>query len=548
MKTHHSKHSPVLLAVLTLVLSSNISRADIPVFDITFDNAGSFATSTNFPNYNTYGLDNSSTPIPNVRFDYGGGTTTAANVGMAFSTNDAAGNPASGSIKFTIPMDVTVDGGNTKGAFTFDFYHNGTAATNLSSLSFDVMVDPTSTPEQTNNVAGGYGYLQFVSRDANYSFNLIPNFGEDVGAAYTGVTAGNWQHVVIPLNSTVPDDAIRGLTFQLYGGAGQNIAGTVILYFDNITVSVAGAIPQPTNSISQITGPRGLILKATPASTVDEPKYERQGIATIASAYSWVGSGTNQVTYSLTITNFPSPANSNFEAYIFLAPSNSVTGGPTEPNPDWVEADIVTLSIQNNADGTATGNLSYKTADGNDNFYLTSVGTVSSPSPLGTWSITFTNNDYVTITSPSGAVTNTSFQIGDGSLFGNLVTAYIGIQPNSTNNTGQQAVFSKFQIISNGLPLLNDNFSTPTVNASTWLIAAEDPTGVLQIPQNAAFMLNWTLPATGFTLQTSANLADPNSWHASGLQSTIFNNQGTVIIPSTFTSTNNPGFFRLVHP
>jgi hypothetical protein len=547
MKTHLSKITPVLLALLTLVLTSSHSRADVPVFDITFDDAGSFVTSSGFPSYNTYGLDNSSTPIPNVRFDFGGTTTTGANVAIAFATNDAAGNPASGSIKFTIPMDVTVDGGNTKGAFTFDFYHNSTAATNLSSLSFDVMVDPSSTPEQTNNVSGGYGFLQFVSRDANYSFNTIPVFGEDVGAVYTGVVAGHWQHVVIPLDSTVPDDAIRGLTFQLYGGPGQNISGTEILYFDNITVSIADAIPQPTNSISRITGPKGLYLKATVNSTVDQPQYERQGIATVASAYSWVGSGTNQVTYSLTITNFPSPANSNFEAYIFLAPTNSITGGPTEPNPDWVEADIIALSIQNNADGSATGNLSYKTADGNDNFYQTSVGTVSSTSPVGTWTMTFTNDDFVTVTSPSGAVLNTSLQ-GNGSIFGNLVTAYIGIQPNSTNNTGQQAVFSKFQITSNGLPLLNDDFSTPALNASTWILAAEDPTGVLQIPQNAAFMLNWTLPATGFTLQSSTNLANPNSWQAVGLQSKIFNNQGTVIIPSTFVNTNSPGFFRLVHP
>jgi hypothetical protein len=547
MKTHLPKHSSILLAALTLAISGSVSRADIPVFDVTFDNAGSFATSTGFPNYSTYGLDNSSTPIPNVRFDFGGTTTTAGNVGIAFSTNDAAGNPASGSIKFTIPMDVTVDGNNTKGAFTFDFYHNTTAASNLTSLSFDVMVDPSSSPEQTNNVAAGYGFLQFVSRDANYSFNSITNFGEDVGAAYTGVTAGHWQHVVIPLNDTVPDDVIRGLTFQLYGGAGQNIMGTVIMYLDNITVSTAGAIPQPTNSISQLTGPKGLYLRATDHPTVDTSQYERQGIATAASAYSWVGSGTNQVTYSLTITNFPSLANSNFEAYIFLAPTNSFSGGPTEPNPDWVEGDIITFSIQNNADGTATGNLSYKTDDGNDNAFLTSVGTVSSTSPLGTWSITFTNDDDVTITSSSGTVSNTTLG-GNGPVFGNLVTAYIGIQPNSTNNTGQQAVFSKFQIVSNGIPLLSDNFSTATLNSSTWIVAAEDPAGLLQIPQNAALMLNWTLPATGFSLQSSSNLSDTNSWHNPGFQSSTFNGQGTVIIPSTFLATNNASFFRLVHP
>ena len=536
-----------LLAVLALAVSSSFSLADIPVFQITFDNASSFVTSTGFPSYNTYGLDNPASPIPNVRFDYGGTTTTANNVGIAFSTNDAAGSPASGSIKFTIPMDVTVDGGNTKGAFTFDFYHNLFASSNLASLSFDVMVDPSSTPEQTNNVDAGYGYLQFVSRDANYSFNVIPTFSEDVGAAYTGTTAGHWQHVVVPLDSTVPDDVIRGLTFQLYGGPGQNLSGTVILYLDNITVSTAGAIPQPTNTISSIQGPKGLRLVATVNTTVDAQQYQRQGLASKASAYSWVGSGANPVTYSLTITNFPAGAYSNYEAYIFLAPTNSISGGPTEPNPDWVEPAILSLSIQNNADGSAHGTLSCKTDDPDDNAFQTNVCTVSSTTAIGTWTIAFTNDDFVTLTSPSGGVTNANPQ-GIGASFGNQVTAYVGIQPNDTNNTGQEAVFSRFQIASNGVTLLDDHFSSQSIDTSTWVVAAEDPAGLLQVPANAALVLNWTLPATGFSLQASSNLMDTNAWHAPGLSSSIFNGQGTVIIPSTFVATNNPTFFRLVHP
>ena len=549
MKITSIKPHRILLAVFALALSGGLSRADVPVFQITFDNTNSFVTSTGFPNYPTYGLDNPTVNAPNVRFDYGGTTTTAANTTIAFSTNDAAGNPASGSIQFTIPMDVTVDGGNTKGAFTFDFYHNGGAASNLTSLSFDVMVDTNSTPEQTNNFAGGYGYLQFVSRNSSYSFNLIPSsaFAEDVGAAYTGTTAGHWQHVVIPLDSTVPDDVIRGLTFQLYGGPGQNISGTVILYFDNLTVNTAGSIIQPTNSISTIQGPKGLRLEATTHPTVDAQQYERQGLASKASAYGWVGSGANPVTYSLTITNFPSGAFSNFEAYVFLAPTNSISGGPTEPNPDWNESTILSLSIQNQADGSAIGSLAVKTDDPNDNFFLTNVCTVASTTPVGTWSITFTNDDFLTLTSPSGGVTNVNPQ-GIGASFGSQVSAYVGIQPNSTDNTGQQAVFSRFQIVSNGVTLLDDNFSGLSVNTGTWVVAAEDPTGVLQVPPNAALMLNWTLPANGFSLQASSNLKDTNSWHSPALPTTVFNGQGTVIIPSTFLATNNPTFFRLIHP
>ncbi len=540
-------HRILMLAVFALAVSCGLSRADVPVFQLTFDNPASFATSVGFPNYGTYGLDNPAVNGPNVRFDFGGTTTTAANTTIAFSTNDAAGNPASGSIQFTIPMDVTVDGGNTKGAFTFDFYQNGGAASNLTSLSFDVMVDTNSTPEQTNNFAAGYGYLQFVSRDANYSFNTIPTFGEDVGAAYTGTTAGHWQHVVIPLDSTVPDDVIRGLTFQLYGGPGQNISGKVILYLDNLTVSTAGSIIQPTNTISQIQGPRGLRLMATSNTTVDAQQYQRQGLASKASVYGWVGSGVNPVTYSLTITNFPSGAFSNFQAYVFLTPTNIFTGGPTEPNPDWVESDVLTLSIQNQADGSAIGTLSVKTDDPSDNAFQTNVCTVASTTPIGTWSITFTNDDFVTLTSPSGGVTNANPQ-GIGASFGNQVSAYVGVQPNLNQNTGQQGVFSRFQIVSNSVTLLDDNFSSQSVNTGTWVVAAEDPAGVLQVPPNAALMLNWTLPANGFSLQVSSNLTDTNSWHSPGLSSSTFSGQGTVIIPSTFMATNSPGFFRLVHP
>jgi len=547
MKITSIKPYRILLAVFALAVSGGLSRADVPVFQITFDNAASFVTSTGFPDYSTYGLDNPSAPVPNIRFDFGGSTTTAANTAIAFSTNDAAGNPASGSVKFTIPMDVTVDGGNTLGAFTFDFYHNGGAASNLTSLSFDVMVDPSSTPEQTNNVAAGYGYLQFVSRDTSYTYTVIPTFGEDVGAAYTGTTAGHWQHVVVPLDPAGADGIVRGLTFQLYGGPGQNISGTVILYLDNLTVSTAGSIIQPTNSISLIQGPKGLRLMATSNTTVDAQQYQRQGLATKASAYGWVGSGANPVTYSLTITNYPSAAFSNFEAYVFLVPTNIFAGGPTEPNPDWNEANVVTLSIQNQADGSAIGTLSCKTDDPDDNAFQTNVCTVLSSTPIGTWSITFTNDDFVKLTSPSGGVTNANPQ-GIGASFGNQVTAYVGIQPNLNQNTGQQGVFSRFQIVSNSVTLLDDSFSSQSVDTGTWLVAAEDPAGLLQVPPNAALMLNWTLPANGFSLQASSNLSDTNSWHSPGLSSSIFNGQGTVIIPSPFVATNNPTFFRLVHP
>jgi hypothetical protein len=42
---------------------------------------------------------------------------------------------------------------------------------------------------------------------------------------------------------TGPFDAIRGLTFQLYGGPSQNLPGPVTLYIDNVLFT---EVPEPS--------------------------------------------------------------------------------------------------------------------------------------------------------------------------------------------------------------------------------------------------------------------------------------------------------------
>ncbi len=121
------------------------------------------------------------------------------------------------------------------------------------------------------------------------------------------------------------------------------------------------------------------------------------------------------------------------------------------------------------------------------------------------------------------------------------------MQPNSTNNTGQQAIFSQFQIVSNGVSLLSDSFATPTLS-NQWAVAAEDPNGILQVPPSAAYLLTWNPPETGFNLQTNSNLANTNAWNNPGLPMYTFNGKGTVLIPASMVASNKTEFFRLINP
>jgi hypothetical protein len=100
-------------------------------------------------------------------------------------------------------------------------------------LSFDIMIDPSSTP----GLAGDYGYLQVLLRDGSYNSAFISGFGEGLITAAGGST-GTWAHVSIPLGSPA---MVRGLTFQDYNDAGRSIDGPETIYIDNLQLTQVSA-------------------------------------------------------------------------------------------------------------------------------------------------------------------------------------------------------------------------------------------------------------------------------------------------------------------
>ncbi len=163
--------------------------------------------------------------IDDWRFDFGGVAQT-----KSFSTDNASGGGAlSGSME--VAMTFPASNGDSKGAYTNDEFFPGQNLTGYA-LDFDVKVVEGSAPD----AFGNNGFFSFALRNTdNYNFNQ--QFGDNVRVA------DGWRHVhVEPL--TGAHDAVRALTFQLYGGPDQNINGTVTLRIDNVVLT---PIPEPAS-------------------------------------------------------------------------------------------------------------------------------------------------------------------------------------------------------------------------------------------------------------------------------------------------------------
>jgi hypothetical protein len=300
------------------------------------------------------------------------------------------------------------------------------------------------------------------------------------------------------------------------------------------------------------------------ASAAGAP-YQRQSIYTVNNTgYSWVDNG-KPVTYSLTVTNYPSGAYSGFQTHIFLVPGSSL---PTyETSPDWNEPNVIFLQIVNNADGTANATFRYKTNQANGNSMLFNdnstngpVGALASldaPTPIGTWSMTL-NNTNVTLSVPGGASTNFAMPAGAVALFADPMYAYFGAQPNSSNNIGQSITLSRVQISGVAAPI-DDHFtgvpsdpadtnSPPVLDSATWQLAAQDPAGVVLVPSGSIYWLSWTLPDKGFTPQASPDLA-PGSWTNPGLTNLLqIGTSRAVLIPASSVPVGAKSeFYRLIN-
>ena len=458
------------------------------------------------------------------------------------TVNDPPTDPNSGSLKSVIEFDLAAYGGDNQFALIGALPETINAGL-YTNLVMNLQWDPASpkTP------AGNFGYLEYGFRNADFSQTWLG--GMNVPGDVTG-----WQQISAPISAALPKlDQVTGVVLKMWSGDPvTGMTGAATFWLDNVTLLAnTNTAPVPPPTLSLVPAQSGLQLFASAAA-----QYQRQNIRTVDSGFSWVGR-TEPVSYSITTRSYPDGTHSGFQTHLFLVPSETP---PTESSPDWNQPNVVFLEIGNNANGGAYANLRYKTnqPNGNSMYYnanpdngpVGSLGSVGSATPIGTWTLTFTGDTQVTLTSPDGSTTTMEFPAESAALFADPLYAFVGVQPNQLANIGQSVVFGEVKFTGMATPLTDNFVGVPPeeggpnqLDPAKWGVVAEDPTGVYLVPQDAAYWAWWTLPSTGYSLQQSSSLSA--TWQA--ITETTFRAgpQEGVLLPSSSLPAGAANFYRL---
>ncbi len=460
-------------------------------------------------------------------FDFGSVTHT----NWFDPTMDGNTNPASGSMGVTLGFN-TVYAGDNKGAYSIALSTPiaNNDVLNLDTIHLDLKIDPASAMD----AFGNNGYFALVLR-TGLTWFWAPQFADNVGANYH-VDPNGWRHIdqAITLTST---DAVHHISWQLYGGPSQNINGDVTLWIDNLYLTTLTTTTSPPPVMTLARTVPGLNITAS----VLGGTYQRQDIRTATGNYSWINPSNGPVTYSFTITNFPSGPTNGFETRLLLVGDHFAPGAFA----DYNEPNVVYLRIHN-VGNHYDAELRYKVNKPNFSIFDTNlvfnpVATLTGPSPLGTWGLTLAGTN-VTLFGPPGT-TNAAFGPEVLTNFEAYTYPYIGIVPNDDANIGQSATFSAVSV-SGATTALDEHFNSLT---KWYKGVAQDPTGVLLQPSNTFAKVFWPPPtAPTFSLHATNVLdASAPSWPPAGLTANTVGTNKVALLP---VPTNSVTFLRLETP
>jgi hypothetical protein len=99
-------------------------------------------------------------------------------------------------------------------------------------------------------------------------------------------------------------------------------------------------------------------------------------------------------------------------------------------------------------------------------------------------------------------------------LFASGVNLYFGVQSGNAGGVNDHIVASDFSVTGLGGIDFNDNFITDagTLNSSIWTTNAAFPGCVQLVGPGNPYWIQWTSPATGYVLDTTAVLSDDSTW------------------------------------
>jgi hypothetical protein len=470
------------------------------------------------------------------------------------ATQDAAGNPNSGSMYLTLnwPLASDPNWNSSWNDVQIAFGTPQISSTDYINFECDIKVDVTNSFPALD---GSYGALELI----------LNNPWQNVAGWVTLANTNGWQHISAPF-SGVPANNYSEAIIGFISNGGSAYTNTLAVWIDNIVFTAPPSVHtnQPAMTIAKAP-PAGLTCVCSqPAGT-----WQRQMLATVHNNYSWntASAVSNTTTYAMTIAAAPGTAYPSFSSQMFLIPELGNPGSPIGGSIDWDSANVVSLTVSVNPDLSANGQFQYKVNNsGNWNAAL-SFGFRCATGPVGTWSLAFNNNTNVTLRAPDNTFTNFTIPAVDAALFADPLYFYVGTQPNNNANIGQSSTFSRVKI-SGAAEALDDDFvsgGTPgqpyVPNPTTWAFNTADAKGVFITAPDAKYWLNWSLPDYGFTnvfvtdnlthkLGTSQWLALPatdTGWvdNGNGKRIAVIN-QSTLNKAFSYTPTNS--FFGLSHP
>jgi hypothetical protein len=417
------------------------------------------------------------------------------------ASKDAKNLANSGSLKVTVDFDAALYSGDNQLAMSGKFPLSNSFfldASQYTNLVFDVLWDTTNSP---SNGGTNFG-------------TLLVSLGSVVGV-YTVPTNAGWQHVVLPINPTLPQvEQANNVFFQMWA---PSFTGTTTFWLDNVLLQA------PTNAMTRLR-PTLALKPTTPglqliSTSTFDGAGARYNLFTANPGYSWVDAP-SPTTYSVNIKTYPNFATyPYYQTQILLIPESSLAS-PWDATPDWTSSNLIFLSIQSEPDGSGVALLMYKTnAPGswqNQIWGANVVGGIWSPNILGTWSLTFNNNTNVTLTAPSHETKGLVFPAGAIPSFRdpNGTYAYFGSQPNRDLNAGQSSILGEIQITggvdgsANPSPDIDETFTNYYLDYSLWDHLTYLPVATADTP----YWVQWTLPDGGADLMANQSL-DSNGWY-----------------------------------
>ena len=458
------------------------------------------------------------------------------------ATQDADGNANSGSMYVTVDWPLSSDPtwNNSWNDVQIAFNAGSFAAADYIDVEAFVKVDVANSSTAQD---GSYGVIGLYVNGGSGGWQEVQ------GYATLAATDG-WQHIKGSL-SRVPAETYDSVVLGFISNGGSSLTNTVNYWVDNIRITAPPSVHtnRPALSIAKAP-PAGLTLMASAAGDA----WQRQMIRTVNSNYSWHNATANTTTYSINVADFPGAAQSGFEAMMYLIPVTGMSN-PDGGSVDWDSAHVAYFTITANADGTGRGNFRYKVNSAAGETFKSWTDFNTPASPLGTWSLSFSNNTNVTITAPDGTSTALNIPEADAAHFQGDLIAYFGVRPTDTARIGQSATFSRIKI-TGAAGSIDDTFGN--LDSATWVRKASNGAGIFITPADAEYWVSWPQPDGGFAnLYATDNLGNKmNEWlslpvEATGWLNVAGDRRLTVVKQSALNALPNASknaFFGLFHP